>query len=207
MLAQRIVAFALNALAGVILLGLLAGCVPPQPSPLALADQLNHCLIRVDALPPGPAPGLGWMKLNGPERYDPEPKVLPGRAVAGQAIHFGNIPSRAIAMHLVLLYPSEAKAAADYVRGAADDFYDAERLTPWQAPSLPGYQNQGATESRLACAEIKVADRFTGCTIRARYGRYLSSFFTWLGPEYMSLEDLARVLKAVDERMSACSAQ
>jgi hypothetical protein len=201
MMPQRVVSFALNALAWVMLIGLMAGCVQQQPSPSALADQLNHCLIRVNSLP------AGWTKANGPERFYPEPRVLPGRAAAGQIIEFVHDSSRANASHLVLLYPSEAKAADEYVGREADDFDTAARVTPWQEPSLPGYRHQGANEERLACAEFEGAGHFTDCRISARYGRYLSSFSTWLGPGYMSLEDLARVLKAVDERMSACSAQ
>jgi hypothetical protein len=181
--------------AGVAALALVAAsCRPPAP-PASAAP----CLIGSAALP------AGWYMDGAIERYDIEPRPLPGDALDGRSVQFRHDPSGALAHHEVLVYGSAAQAARAYQRQSPGGFFNAGRLTPWEPPELTGYQDRAAAQSRLACAEFEVAGRFRLCIARALYGRYLSIFSTWMGADCMTEPELAQALQAVAHQVAFCA--
>jgi len=176
---------------------LVVGCQPQpsHPAPKALDPELARLLVDSPLFPAtwylATAP-FPWYWLEGAE--------------ASAAVQFRLQGSRALAIHTLFRYRNTAQAAAEYRRQMPGEFFSAERLTPWEAPEELPYQSPVADQFRFGCAVIgrSYTDRyrFATCQVMGQYGKYLSVFFTWVSPEGMPLEDLERILKAIDERMA-----
>jgi len=168
---------------------------PPSATPQTLDPELERLLVDMSLFPSGwylDIPPFPWYWLEGAE--------------ASAATQFRLQGSNALAIHRLFRYRDIAKAAAEYHRQMPSEFFSAHRLTPWEPPEALPYQSLVANRFRLGCADIGRSrsdpDRFTTCTAMAQYGKYLSIFATWISPDGMQLEDLGRILKAIDERMT-----
>jgi hypothetical protein len=92
-----------------------------------------------------------------------------------------------------------------YVTFSRDDFSNRYTISPWSVPESWAYESDTADQFRFACAEMEpfeVGRVVTKCRAVARYAEFISSFTTTLEPEYMTLQELERVLAAIDERMA-----
>jgi hypothetical protein len=58
-----------------------------------------------------------------------------------------------------------------------------------------------ADQSKNGCFDREGLDP-PSCSWYAQYGKYVVYFSTWLIPDYMSLDDMARIIKKIDERMA-----
>lgn len=177
---------------------LLIGCGSPGNVDLEAQSGVEICLLTVDDLPPG------WEIANGPGPYDLPGRVLPGRAQAGVTVSFFQPEFGARAFNDIFLYSSERKAAGEFKRQQDAVFSSAGRLTPWQEPDL-GNLDHSADQFRLACADFETAGKYNICTAMTQYGRFLVVFDTWASPDYMSENDIGRVLSKLDERMQECA--
>lgn len=180
------------------LLLIVMGC-RPQPSPATsevLDPELERLLVDVSLFPSKwyvDIPPFPYYWLEGAE--------------TSAAIQLRLQGSNALATHRLFRYRDAAKAMAEYHRQMPGEFYSADRLTPWEPPEALPYQSSVADQFRFGCAIIGRSqsdpDRFTTCKAMAQYGKYLSIFATWISPDGMQLEDLERILKAIDERMAS----
>jgi len=68
-----------------------------------------------------------------------------------------------------------------------------------QIPAEWTYRSPIANDWQFACINY---GKTTWCTAMARYDEYISVFDTIMSPEYMTLNDLEKVLRAIDERMA-----
>jgi len=98
-----------------------------------------------------------------------------------------------------------AAATMFYVSFSRDDFSNRYTVSPWSLPEGWSYESDTADQFRFACAEIEPFELgrvVTKCRAVAQYAGFISSFSTTLEPEYMTLEELERVLAAIDDRMA-----
>ena len=78
-------------------------------------------------------------------------------------------------------------------------------LTPWAVPEGWFYQSRAADRLKFACAQLDmgpVGPPEWRCKAVAQYHGYISALNSTLSPECMTLEDLERILVAIDERMA-----
>jgi len=72
----------------------------------------------------------------------------------------------------------------------------------WESRQIPPewtYQSPIANDWQFGCVDYSKAMK---CGVIARYNEYISVFDTSTSPEHMTLKDLERVLRAIDERMA-----
>lgn len=74
--------------------------------------------------------------------------------------------------------------------------------SPWKVPEELAYESSVADRFKLACGEVDVPGRHWKCKAVAQYDEYISVFVTHLSPEDMTLQDVERILAAIDERMA-----
>jgi len=78
-------------------------------------------------------------------------------------------------------------------------------LIPWHVPEQWVYHSRVADLQRFGCAQMdmgSVGPPEWRCTAVALYGRYVSTLNSNWSPECMTLDQLARVLVSMDERMA-----
>ena len=179
---------------------ILSGCWLDRATPTTSDYSLRPCLVDLSDFP------SGWSIPNGPGPFRSPDQILPGRALAGVSTSFGHGESNAIARHAVLAYKTERQAAREFNRQQPETYFSAGRLTPWETPAGISYVSPVADQFRLSCAEIDGhAQVFNHCIAMGQYGTHLSTFATWVSPDYMTYADLEHILAAIDERMAACS--
>ncbi len=102
--------------------------------------------------------------------------------------------------HDVFRYRNELEAGRNFSKHR---FLNRHIITPWAVPQEWSYESPVAHRFKFACAEVDVFGRpdWT-CQAVAQYDEYTSVFHTRLGPEYMMLEDVERILVAIDDRMA-----
>jgi hypothetical protein len=108
--------------------------------------------------------------------------------------------------HRVFRYRNELDAMIVFY----SDFYGGEFLpwhmvTQWAVPEEWSYKSPVADRLKFACGEVDMSPLGPPewqCTAVAQYDEYVSVFHTELDPEYMTLEDVDRVLVAIDQRMT-----
>lgn len=184
-----------------ILMLTLSGCWLDRATPTTSDYSLRPCLVDLSDFP------LGWSLPNGPGSFRSPDQILPGRALAGVSASFGHGESNAIARHAVLAYKTERQAAREFNRQQPETYFSASRLTPWETPAGFSYVSPVADQFRLSCAEIDGhAQVFNLCIAMGQYGTHLSTFATWISPDYMTYGDLERILKVIDNRMTNCIA-
>jgi hypothetical protein len=171
------------------------------------AERIDMLDLMLDVSPFPEA----WERCVGPIQQ-PE-HVRPERG-ARESWFVGFCPSRSErfeqgidgAEHDVFRYGDPLEAATVfYGTFLREDFSNRYTTSPWSVPEGWSYESDAADGFRFACAEIESLDlrrRVMTCLTIAQYGEYVSSFSTTLEPEYMTLEQLKRVLVAIDERMA-----
>ena len=141
----------------------------------------------------------GWDVEFGPS-HPPPGKHLRGET-EGLYLQFDARGSDAGAMHVVCRYKNDLQATVSFY--VDNEFPKTDSVvTPWALPEEWSYESLTADRFKFACAELDILGRFQSCTAVAQYGEYISIFSTHVSPEYMALEDLERILKAIDESMA-----
>ncbi|MBI3958219.1 MAG: hypothetical protein HY328_05370 [Chloroflexi bacterium] len=176
---------------------LLIACQPSAQERAQVEAKIQSCLLEVSDLP------ADWQVATGPMPSDMPGHVLPGRALGGVNISLFHPLFGANASQTILLYSSSAKAAREFERQQPGIFSTSNLIVPWQEPNI-GYTGGSADAFRLACAERDSGNRYRVCSSLAQYDRFLSEFFTWVSPKYMTDEDLFQVLQAIDRDMTQC---
>ena len=171
----------------------------PSPSPSTVAPI--ECLVDASSLP------QGWYEDIPPHPYDLPGRVLPGRALEGISVQFRSEEFDGLARHEILRYRNEQQAEEEFQRQQVSKFFNAGRVTPWETPETVSLEDLAADQYRLSCANIEAAGQFRLCTSMAQYGNHLSTFTTWMSPDYMTYEDLKGILWAIDQRMAQCLGQ
>jgi len=94
-------------------------------------------------------------------------------------------------------------AAKEFERRLTAWFPTGEYWTPWERPGDVEYQSPVADRFYLACASYGATPetRIQTCDMVGQYEEYLVWFSTDMSPDFMTYEDLERVLQAIDERM------
>jgi hypothetical protein len=171
------------------------------------AERIDMLDLMLDVSPFPEA----WERCVGPAQQPPN--LRPERH-ASEFWFVGFCPTRSErfeqgndgAEHDVFRYVDPLEAAtAFYGTFLREDFSNRYTTSPWSVPEGWSYQSDTADGFRFACAETETLDlrrHVRKCRAVAQYAEYVSSFTTTLEPEYMTLEQLERVLVAIDERMA-----
>ena len=181
------------------------GCQPQpaQPTNEVLDLELERLLVDQTLFP------LSWYVDIAPQPW--YWKYREGAEATG-IVQLRQQGSGAIAVHRLYRYRNDAKAEEAYQRLALSEFfpYSWDRALTWESPDELSFQSPKADQFKFGCAVLGETetdpDRVVVCQALGRYGKYVSAFFTWValnGTPGMSLEDLQRILPALDERMSS----
>lgn len=176
-------------------LALMFSCVVIYGQPKTRAQPVNiyDLMVDVSAFP------QGWYVEFGPS-HPPPGKHLRGEN-EGLYVQFGARGFDARAMHVVCRYQNDLQATVSFY--VDNEFPKGDFVvTPWAVPEEWSYASTVADRFKFACAELDVLGLFTNCTAVAQYDEYISVFRTHVSSKYMTLEDLERVLKAIDERVA-----
>jgi hypothetical protein len=153
--------------------------------------DIYDLLVDVSAFP------QGWYIESGPS-HPPQGKYLRGET---ESLFLQFIGLEGDAMHIVCRYDNDLQATISF--HVDDEFAKREAVvTPWAIPQGWSYESQVADRFKFACAELVILSRFRNCTAVAQYDEYISIFSTHMSSEYMTLEDLQNILKAIDENMA-----
>ena len=110
------------------------------------------------------------------------------------------------AYHRVFRYRNQLDAAiVFYLDFNGGEFLPWHMVTQWAVPEEWLYESPAADRLRFACGEVDMSPLGPPkweCAAVAQYDEYVSVFRTELSPDYMTLEDVERILLAIDERMS-----
>lgn len=181
------------------------GCQPQpaQPTNEVLDLELERLLVDQTLFP------LSWYVDIAPQPW--YWKYREGAEATG-IVQLRQQGSRAIAVHRLYRYQNDAKAAAAYQRLEPSEFFSYSWSRPliWQSLDELSFQSQTADQFKFGCAVLGKTetdpDRVVLCQALGQYGKYVSTFFTWValeGASGMSLEDLQPILQAIDQRMSS----
>ena len=73
----------------------------------------------------------------------------------------------------------------------------------WERPARVTYESSSADRFRVACAyDTARSDLAQKCHFIGQYEEYLVWFSTDMSPDYMTYEDLERILQAIDEQIA-----
>jgi hypothetical protein len=157
------------------------------------APDMKHLVVDVSAFP------QGWKVEFGPS-HPPPGKQLEDE-IEGVYVQFVADDSGATATHAVLKYQNGLQAAVSFF--TSDEFRNRDSMVgPWAVPQDWSYTSLTADRFRFGCAEIEVLGRSSICHAVAQYDEYVSVFRIRVSSESMPLEDLERILRAIDERMA-----
>jgi len=179
----------------VLLVGaLLQGCVNGSSDRL---DRLFALQLRTSDLPPG------WQYARGAiGEWDQESKGILSRTVV-----FLGVPERqragVVISQELIDYPSAAQAENAY-----PDIVQAEIPTKsWSWPEQVNFRSQ-ADQIQVACVQDPDSAGTTWCRSAAQYGNYISVIWANVFEEqWLTMEDLERLLESVDARMAAARDQ
>jgi hypothetical protein len=166
--------------------------------PLSREPAVNtqQLLIDASAFPPG------WYTAFDAEPI-PKPEYGERESLHVGFGHEGLEPYRAGASHRVYRYRNELDAAIVYtLLFSGRGFPNHIMTTPWDVPEEWSYQSPIADHFRFECGELDSEPPEWICETVARYDEYVSVFGSELSPDYMTLEDVERILVAIDERMA-----
>jgi hypothetical protein len=184
------------------LLLLCVSCLPvwpdpePTPAPRARSFELAELLVDVSDLP------AGWqVSLN------PSPTAVEMGQSEGLWIEF-RLPGGSRSAHYIFRYDDEQTSAEQYRGSLSGEFFDAERITPWEMPTGLSYESPVADQFRFASADFRrfPEGHFTLHQAVGQYDEFISVFFCSIlpdkAPDFMTLSDLERILQAIDQRMA-----
>ena len=172
---------------------------PSDETRIQVATGLIDCSVGNSDLP------VGWEISSISPHYDIYD--LHGPALGGVWIGMRPIVSQfhAVASHQLFLYRTHRTARFQFKRfplGSRLSLYGS-----WQPLDLTEV-TLSADEYRAACADHLPA---TGpgagdkrCAVKARYGQFLIAFDTDVSSKAMSMEEMIRVLQAIDVHMLQC---
>lgn len=133
----------------------------------------------------------GWQVSDGPDRAE---DYISREDASGIVFVAQTDSPRRTASHRVYRYDSSVQAKRVY-----------ERLVlPTEAGECPPtwvYQSPVAEQSHFVCYDYEGRE-LPVCTWSGRYEEYIVVFHSWLIPDWMSLNDVERVVRAIDERMA-----
>jgi len=99
----------------------------------------------------------------------------------------------------------EARSAFESDFSTSEFLYHKSVLTPWHVPDGWAYHSHIADLQHFACAQLDmgpVGPPEWRCKAVVQYDQYVSALNTNWSPECMTLDQLGRVLVAIDERMA-----
>lgn len=196
-----LIAFTLTLLVTLLWIGL-AGCPGSSTIRVPAEDLL------LDDLSVFPA---GWSITSEPRSARHLPHVLQDQG----AIDFADVEfappngtqhwSRPTAAQIVWNFGNSLYATLEFYRRfrPSGPTLSKEELRGWS------YHSEVADRFRLYCEvvepipEVHIEGGWTSCEAVGQYREFISTFGTPIGVEYnMTMEDLERILKAIDERMA-----
>ncbi len=165
----------------IVLLLIVSGCVPGAPQ---RDFPIEALLLDETAFPPGTKAGTA----------KPHPSKL-GSRESRRLTFYGRF---GIANHHVYRYRSARQAASTFERETTLWFPNDRFSGPWTVPSELSYQSPVADRFYLACS---IEMGIPMCNGIAQYEEYFVRFNVHMHQEFMTYQDLERVLRAMDERM------
>ena len=166
------------------------------PVSRAPAVDTRALLIDASAFP------LGWYACFDAERV-PEREYGERESLHVGFAHAGLEPYTVGASHTVYRYRNELDATILYtLEFSGRGFPKWNMITPWTVPEEWSYHSTAADRFTFACGEFDFLGPKWTCKTVAQYDEYISVFRSELSPDYMTLEQLERVLVAIDDRMS-----
>ncbi len=159
-------------------------CGPPKPPKHDC--PIKELVIDEASFPPGstsrsllsPLPRAAW-------------------ASAGRTIdHPGGV-----ANHHVYQFKTAERAAQEYRKREQTQFAEDEHEGPWTTPADLTYRSPIADQYRVACGK---SWSLRLCIMVAQYEEYFVLVTSHMSEDGMTYADFQRVLRAVDEKMSAC---
>ncbi len=176
-----------------VILACFCGAAYTWPKPRATPVDLQGLLMDTSAFPPG------WRLQFGPA--NPPPGKHLKDELEALYVQFVATDSSLGATHAVLRYRNSVQAAVSF--WTTDEFSkESQLLTAWTVPKGWTYTSATADRFRFACAEFQGLDRFVSCHAVAQYEEYISVFHIRMSPGHMTPDDLAVILRAIDERMA-----
>lgn len=166
---------------------LLSNCTPRYAQVEYCDPDLQALLIDETAMP------SSWNQADGQPTKNDE---FSHGAINHCAITFyaSSDVAYGVAHEQVFQYKTEQEAAADYMRMKELFFWEDAKPLP-----VPSYDLAKADNFRLACA---IPRDNPMCTMLAQYGVHIIEFTTHVSPDFMTNDDLVRVLQAIDEKMA-----
>ena len=156
----------------------------------------ERLLIDASAFP------LGWYRAFDAEPI-PKREYRERQSLSVGFAHEGLQPYTLGASHTVYRYRNELDSAILYtLEFSGKGFPDHIMIAGWVIPEEWSYQSAVADRFRFACGEVDSVPAKWTCKAVAQYDEYISVFRTELSPDYMTHEDLERILVAIDERMA-----
>ena len=163
--------------------------------------------LRACTLDESELPNDGWRK-KWPMAFPPYAKPVPNGMLGGIFTPFSHQGSSAgtPAFHEIQFYDRTHRAVYAYkIRRIG---YTSRWHRTWEPLDLKE-ANLSANEYRAACSEF-VPDSGPGrgdklCEVKARYGRFVSIFGTYVSPWDMPVEEFMQVQQAIDDRMLQCA--
>jgi hypothetical protein len=172
---------------------------------------LPACLILGEAKgsltpPPCPTENLMLDKALFPEGWSqhgpPSLRNAPIRwGVDRLGVSFGT-QENGVANQVVHVGRNLNQAEEGYFDLVTSWFDTSEDATDWYIPSKFSYKNTVANRYRFGCRTYRLTG-FESCQLVGQYGIYLVQFHTAMSP-IMTYDDLARILRAIDDKMAKC---
>ena len=198
---------ALACIPALLVCGILAACtwLFTEPGKREPPVDMRELVVEASAFP------LGWEPSDSFE----DPRPIPEKALvedysAEQGFYRRlvargvRIPSGVTAWHRVLEYRNEWQAMASFYLNGTGAFYAFSRLTPYAEPEGWSYRSPISDHFLFGCADFEThVGVETICVALARYGQFVSVFETDMHPEAMTLDDVERLLRSIDERMES----
>jgi hypothetical protein len=106
-------------------------------------------------------------------------------------------------LHRVYRYRNEVDAAILFhLEFSGGGFPKWHMTSPWIVPEELAYESSVADRFKFACGEVDALGRRGICQAVAQYDEYISVFIVHLSPDNMTLQDVERILVAIDEQMA-----
>lgn len=166
---------------------LLFSCVPKKPAPERAFTTMD-LLISPSDMP------TGWKIIRGPGELKDYFSTRDSSWIAF-AVSLIGPPGPDGAVHRVYRYRS-ANSAREVYEGLIRPGIPGKTPVSWT------YRSPVADSSHFACYDYEGREPYPVCEYAARYEEYVVVFHSWLIPDYMSLQDMERVIKVIDIRMA-----
>jgi hypothetical protein len=162
---------------------IVSGCSQPSSPPQRNFSPVD-LLIDVSVLP------SGW-KVNIPPQAT---RVFLRKNHGGANVQFG-YPYAGHILHEVSRFNDREDAAEAY----RDQDYYSGAINVWVTPKEFSYRSPVADQFRLACVE---RPRITECVAMAQYQEFVSALLVNVDSYAITLTDIERVIRVIDEQMA-----